>query len=334
MPITKKIFFRYKIINECLINKQKPYPSIEELKEALEKHDIKIEKRAIEGDLEAMRYDKKLGFDAPIAYHRTHRGYYYTDPDYNIEKLPLTRDELEAFEVILESFKRFRGARILSQVEGMFDKLDKVVMRQLKSRKGEAHAPIVDFEQVPFSKGIEHFDRLHKATQKQQPLHIRYHKFEGKVSEHVFHPYLLKEYKFRWYVLGYSETRKGKLVLALDRIENISPAHVTFKPYKGADIQQYFSHTLGVTIKNTGVKEIRLWFSAAQGNYIKTQHLHATQKIVSDKREGLIITLQLIPNYELLQTLLAFGPEVEVLEPASVREEMKDMLTRGLAHYW
>src|SRR5260221_6190317 len=223
----KSPFLRFKIINECLTNKQSPYPTIEELKAAFAKHDIKIEKRAIEGDLEAMRYDKKLGFNAPIAYNRTHSGYHYTHPDYNMDKLPLTRDDVEAFEIILESFQRFRGARILTQVEGMFDKLDKVVMQQLKRRKGETHAPIVDFEQVPFSKGIEHFDRLCKATQKQQPLVIGYRKFGREhVNEHVFHPYLLKEFKFRWYAMGYSETRRCKLVLALDRIENIAPARV------------------------------------------------------------------------------------------------------------
>lgn len=67
--------------------------------------------------------------------------------------------------------------------------------------------------------------------------------------------------------------------------------------------------------------------------FSRRQHLHATQEIVSDTKEGLVLTLKVIPNYELLQTLLSFGPEVEVLEPASVRKEMKDMLARSLALY-
>lgn len=330
----KNPFLRYKIINACLTDKQKPFPSMAELKATLNRHDIIIEKRAIEGDLEAMRHDKRLGYHAPIAYHRTHRGYYYTDPEYNLDKLPLSHEELQAFEVIVDSFKRFRGAKILSHVEGMFDKLDKVVMHQLKSRKADTPYAMVDFESMPHSKGIEHFDRLYKAIQKKQPLHVVYQKFESRqVSTHLFHPYLLKEYKFRWYVLGLSEARKNKVVLALDRIESITTARVVFKPYKGIDIQRYFSHTIGVTIKSSGVKEIRLWCSAPQGNYLKTQPLHITQQVMSDTKDGMIITLQLIPNYELLQTLLAFGPEIKVLEPESLRQEMKDMLARSLALY-
>ena len=216
----------------------------------------------------------------------------------------------------------------------MFDKLDKVVMQQLKTQKASSGQPVVDFEKVPYSHGIEHFDRLYKAITKQQPLRIAYKRFEhDTVSEHIFHPYLLKEYKFRWYLLGYSEKRRSKLVLALDRMENIAPMKTAFNPNKGVDVQKYFDHTIGVTIKDTGVKEVRLWFSAAQGNYIKTQHLHATQKIVSDTKEGLVVTLQLIPNYELLQILLSFGPEVKVLEPNGLQEDVKAMLAKSLALY-
>ena len=104
----------------------------------------------------------------------------------------------------------------------MFDKLDKVVVQQLNKSKKRADYPAVDFDTVPYSKRIEHFDALYEAIIKQLPLSIHYKKFDDdKASDHIFHPYLLKEYKFRWYLLGYSEKRKGKLILALDRIESV-----------------------------------------------------------------------------------------------------------------
>lgn len=105
MPIGKYPYLRYKIINACLTNKRKPYPTLDDIKAALAQQDIIVEKRAIEGDLECMRYDKRLGYNAPIAFSRKHRGYHYTEPDYTIDKIPLSRDEMEAFELIVESFK-------------------------------------------------------------------------------------------------------------------------------------------------------------------------------------------------------------------------------------
>lgn len=310
------------------------YPKLKEIKEAMAKYDIVVGNRAIENDLEAMRYDKRLGYHAPIAYCHVNKGYHYTDPDFALENLPMSAEELESFELLIESFQRFRGAHVLNQVEGIFDKLDKVVKQQFRAKKTTLPYPVVDFEKMPYSKGIEHFDTLYQAIIKQQPLNILYKRFDKDVvKEHVFHPYLLKEYKFRWYVLGYSEKRRGKLILALDRIQDIANKKISFKPYKGIDVQKYFDHTIGVTINPAGVKEIKLWCSVKQGHYFKTQHLHATQEIISDDATGVMLQLQLIPNYELMQTLLSFGPEVKVLEPLSLQQDMKDMIRKSFELY-
>lgn len=329
----KNPYVRYKIINDCLTNRRKPYCTRRDLMEAMKHRDIVVSPRSLDSDIEAMRYDENLGYKAPIEFCRKNRAYHYTDPNYTIEKMPLTDHDIEAFEVLVESFQRFKGAQVLSQVEGMFDKLGKVA-DQLKVKKTKLPYSAVLFERVPFCKGMEHFDVLHQAILKQKPLLIRYKKFDHETAkEHTFHPYLLKEYKFRWYLLGYSEKRRGKLILALDRIEHIASIKIPFKPYKGADVQAYFDHTIGVTINNNGVKDIRLWFSPSQGNYIKTQHLHSTQKVIADTPAGLVVSLQLIPNYELVQTLLSFGPEVKVLEPATLKQELKEKLEKSFKLY-
>jgi predicted DNA-binding transcriptional regulator YafY len=334
MPVNKSTLARFYLINECLTNARKPYWTLEEIMEKAESRDIFVSKRTLESDLQIMRYDDRLNYHAPILYCKKNKGFHYEDRDYSIEKLPLSESDIETFQMMVESFQRFKGADVLQQVEGVFDKLGKVA-KQLNEKKNKLDYTPVVFEQIPYTKGIQHFDNLYQAIVKQQPLLIHYKRFDkDSISEHLFHPYLLKEYKFRWYLLGYSEKRRGKLILALDRIERITPnKKIAFKPYKGIDVQKYFDHTIGVTINPTGVKEIRVWFSVTQGNYLKTQHLHATQKIISDDDTGLIVTFQLIPNYELMQTLLAFGPECKVLEPATLQEQFKDMHRKSMELY-
>ncbi len=333
MPLSKNALTRYQLINECFTNPRKRYWSIEEIIEKAESRDIQMARRTLEQDLHDMRDDARLNYHAPIAYSKKNNGHHYKDANYSIEKLPLSADEIETFELMVESFNRFKGAEVLNQGEGMFDKLGKVA-GQLKHKKTKlGYSPIL-FERIPYNNGMEHFDALYQAIIKQNPLLICYKKFDNaKAKEHTFHPYLLKEYKFRWYLLGYNQKSKNKLLLALDRIESVAAVKIPFIPYKGKEPEKYFDNTIGVTIKDSGVKEIQLWFSHAQGNYIKTQQLHETRQIISDTSDGLIVTLQLIINYELLQTLLAFGPEMKVLEPTSLKEEMRGMLDRILELY-
>jgi len=46
--------------------------------------------------------------------------------DFSIEKLPVGEEEIEMFELMVDSFQCFKSAQVLNHVEGMFDKLAKL----------------------------------------------------------------------------------------------------------------------------------------------------------------------------------------------------------------
>ena len=146
----------------------------------------------------------------------------------------------------------------------------------------------------------------------------------------MFHPYLLKEYKGRFYVLGYSEARSNVIILALDRIESVGDdMAVPYKPNTSLQANEYFKHTLGITIGDGPVEDVILWFTPSLGHYIKTQHLHTTQQVIEDNSEGLVIRLQLIVNYELISLLLSHCPQVSVIQPLSLRNKLDELLVKG-----
>lgn len=321
-------YFRYRLIHTCLSDKQKRYWTLDELQEKLTQEGIVVKKRSLGTDLHTMRYDELLGYHAPIAFCRKKRGYYYTDPDYSIEKIPLNAKDHRALVFAINTLKKFKDVPLVHQFEGVVEKLGKVA-DQLPRRNDQ----VLSFEAVPVQKGMAHFDTLMNAILDKQPLRIDYKKFMAEADVHTFHPYFLKEYKYRWYVLGYSDARSYHLTLGLDRIEGISHAHVKYKENTKLRPDEYFQHTIGVTLGKGRPEEIQLHFTTAQGHYIKTQYLHHTQEIIKDDDDGLIITLKLIPNYELLQLLLSFGPEVEVLKPLTLRKQMAEMVERMMKRY-
>jgi hypothetical protein len=63
---------------------------------------------------------------------------------------------------MVESIQRFKGAQVLHQTRGMFDKLRKVVGQLKETKKKLPYSPIL-FERIPYSKGIEYFDILYQA---------------------------------------------------------------------------------------------------------------------------------------------------------------------------
>jgi predicted DNA-binding transcriptional regulator YafY len=180
---------------------------------------------------------------------------------------------------------------------------------------------------------MEHYDTIVNAILDKQPLRLVYKKFNADVDVHTYHPYFLKEYKGRWYLLGYSEHIHFHPTLGLDRIESISPASVAFKENTKLNPNTYFNNTIGITLGKGNPEEVLLHFTPVQANYIKTQFLHHTQEVVQDDGNGLIVKMKLIPNYELLQLLLSFGAEVEVLEPATLREQITTTIRKMTERY-
>jgi predicted DNA-binding transcriptional regulator YafY len=140
----------------------------------------------------------------------------------------------------------------------------------------------------------------------------------------------MKEFRNRWYVLGYSEARHFIITLALDRIIKLKEANTAFKENKKLKPKEYFKHTLGITLGKGPVEDIELWFSPTMAPYIKTQHLHHTQKTIHEDKHGLTINLKLIPNPELLQLLLSYCGNVKVLAPVSLKEKYREDISKGM----
>ena len=110
MPKNKEALIRYRVINRCLLDKT--YVTRRELKEACEKAlDIyPIGERTIDADINAMRHDNRLGYMAPIKMDRRRGVYYYEDPAYSIDNIPLNEDELESIVFASKLLEQFKGS--------------------------------------------------------------------------------------------------------------------------------------------------------------------------------------------------------------------------------
>jgi predicted DNA-binding transcriptional regulator YafY len=327
MPIAKNPYLRYRILNSCFTNRQKHHWTFAELIEQLAKHDIVVDRRTVERDFEAMRHDERLAYHAPIRYDKKEKAFHYADAAFSIDAVPLTPDDLEALTLATNILHQYKNVKLVQQFDGVVDKLNKAVahLRQPQNNK------LIAFEHAPYYKGREFFDVVLKAITEQRPLCITYRKFRGTQNdEHVLHPYFLKEYHGRWYVLGYGETRQNIITLGLDRFVAVKPAAVFFKENKTLKPKQYFEHTLGITLGPGPVEDIELWFSPLLAPYLKTQHLHHTQKTVREDENGLVISLKLIPNPELTQLILSYGADVKVLKPLTLQEHIKKVWVKAV----
>ena len=333
MPRNKNALIRYRIINRLLRNRK--YVSPEEMMEACrEVLDKDISKRTLDNDLSAMRYDRGLGYDAPIRYDYDRKAYYYEDPDYSIDRLPLNDEELSSLSAASVMLEQFEDIELFSEVRGAIEKIVST-MKIRGTRKDNMEIDFIEFEKIPVVRGREHLPKLIDAIDHKRVVEIEYQKFGSQYAMQYFvHPYLLKEYRGRWYLIGYNEYWDEVRVYGLDRINGIVAKHRKKYRESGISPKEYFENVIGITaFEDTDPVKIKLRFSPHQANYLMTQPLHPSQELEEKTKDHVDFSLTVKPNFELISSILGWGSDVEVLEPASLRDRVKNILRETLKKY-
>jgi predicted DNA-binding transcriptional regulator YafY len=330
MPINKNAFIRYKILDKCFSDKYHKY-FIEDLMEKvnaqLTNAGIKsISKKQIYDDIKFMKSSE--GWEAPIkSYQDGKRKYLRYEFDFSIIETPITEMEVEQLETLITSLSRFQGIPMYSWIEELLTNL-----RYRFGLRG-VEANFIGFEQNRDMKGLRFLSTLTNCVIKRQPILIDYHPFNKEVVKWTIHPYYLKQYNNRWYLLGYNSEFEDLSIVPLDRIENIEYSDTAFKRNMRFDFDAYFRDILGISIeKDKKIEHIRLKFSPQRLPYVISKPIHHSQ-IVENESEG-IISLNLIPNKELISELIWFRDDVEILSPESLREEIKEIIAKMYQKYF
>lgn len=290
-------------------------------------------KSTIQKDLYDMRYDEGLGFLAPISFNKAKGGYFYTDSNYTIASIPLTEGDISAISFAASVLSQFSGLGPLKQYSEAIQKiLDAVQIQHVMGDRAEREW--VQVEKAPFVKGTEWLGPIMEALRDKKAIDITYKSFDTEnLNEYIIHPYLLKEYRNRWYLVGNDNARNLIRTFGLDRITNVALSELVYKQNTSFDPTVYFEHSIGITVSDMKPHIIELSFTPMQGKYLKTQPLHSSQKILADTEQEFKISINVLISYELITLILSYGADVKVVSPNDLKEKIAGLHKESAALY-
>lgn len=329
MATNKQATIRYHALDRCFSNSGRKF-FIEDLIEACNEAIYQstgstngVQRRQVFKDVIFMESEE--GWAIPLEKRKEGRRVYYryADPSFSIRGQGVNQAEVEQISETLAILSRFRGLQD-------FAWLDEIRVRLEDTFQADTSATtIVSFEENPYLKGINYLADLFQAVSRRQPLLVTYQGFNQPAAEtFTFHPWYLKQYNSRWFVLGHNERYAALSTLAIDRIRELSPTPSSYIPNTEFDFDEYFEDVIGVTINlEKPVEIILLKISPSLWPYIRSKPIHGSQKTKDISDSGTIIELQLRVNYELTSLLFSFMEGVEVLAPGELREEVARRLS-------
>ena len=351
MPANKNALTRYYILDSLLANRHHNYSSkelcqivnekLEELKtsEELKKKEAAVSLRTIQDDLHYLEFGPFLAeiehyqIDVPSQKNpyktvkkTCHR---YADPSYSIFKKDMTEDEKYLLAEALSLLGQFDGLPNLEGLEALRKSLNVKTDRQ-----------IISFTKNPLENSTL-LGELFTAISQRQVVELHYHRFDTPDEERTvtLHPYLLKEYNRRWYLIAAAEENGKLLNFALDRIDKVVPlpSH-KYVPYDG-DLNERFEDIVGVTLnEGKDLQTIVFWVSNRSKDYVATKPIHESQRNIRGEREkelhekyptlceGRFFSIDCIENYELIRELTSFGKDLIVLSPQNIVEQVQQRI--------
>ena len=327
MPTNKNALVRYKYLDDLLSDRHHYY-DIHDLTELCnekltEAGYPEVTQRCIEKDLNFLEY---APFYADI--DRTKKSgkncIRYAKPSFSIFSQEISDEERHLLHEVLSTLGQFEG---LNHFEWL--KKFTIGLGFDYSRK------IISFSTNPFLRNTNLLGTLFDAISNQQVIRLLYHKFhDTEVRSVILHPYQLKQYNNRWYILGSPDDNDDIILnFALDRINEVEP--MPEKKYRECkeDISLHFEDIVGVTLyTDKQLERIVFWVSDNEFPYIDTKPIHSTQKRVQKEEEsklknkypnlenGHFLQIECICNYELIRELSSFFGELIVLSPQSLQD--------------
>ena len=338
MPIGKNASYRYRLIDQALRNTGRTWTYDELLSFVCDKleeeFDVNLNNnktralspRQLADDIRIMRKDPPEGFGAPIV--RKEGQIFYEDPKFSINDNPLINSDIESLQEILRLIKPFQSLPHLHELETIIGK----VQGTISQNKGDQ---IIELDHNPNVKGLQLLESLYPLIRDEKMLLIRYKPFNWQEDiEYKIHPFLIKEYNNRWFLIGWQPDNEKYIVLGLDRIIQFNNISGSIDKGKKSELINLQKNIIGVSFSEGALSVgIKLWVSPAQIPYILTKPLHTSQNLIDESSEGSVISLELVPNFELEQLILSFGERVKVLEPESLKERIARRLKMALESY-
>ena len=335
MSVNKLALIRYKTIDGCLKNRHRKWTLdglIEKVADVLyEREGISsgVSKRTIQADIQLMR-SNKLGYNAPIII-RDRKYYTYSEPGYSITNAPINETDVEKMKEIVGVLKQFNGFSYFEEMSGMIARLENNLYKST-----HAGRTCIQFEDNSRLKGLEHIAPLYQAILQKKSLLIEYKSFRAvKSSQGIYYPYLLKEYRNRWFLISRKKRGTSLCIMALDRIIEFQELpKEPFADYEGISFEKYFSDLIGVTkTEKDRAHKVVLFVNKENAPYVLTKPLHPSQTLLKHDDTGIIIRIDVVLNFELEREILGFGEYIKVLAPRLLMGKIRKRLENSRALY-
>lgn len=295
--------------------------------------ELEVSRATLKRDLAHLR-DR---LNAPIVFDRDAGGYRYdkhaVGPRFQLPGLWFSADEILALLTMHQMLEGLDAGGLLGpHVKPLTDRL----VRALGSEEAPAREVLRRVKLLPAQQrrvALKWFELVGKALMTRRRLQIDYYtRQRDERSRREISPQRLVHYRGNWYLDAWCHKSEGVRMFALDSIESARLLDAKAKEVSLKQVDEETARGYGI-YRGTRLDWATLVFSAEAARWVRAEVWHERQqgRALPDGRYELRVPYA--DSRELEMDILRHGENVEVVEPASLRETIARRLARASAQY-
>ncbi|HEX05378.1 MAG TPA: WYL domain-containing protein [Bacteroidetes bacterium] len=290
-------------------------------------------KRAIDRTLKAIE-NSNIPLEISKGPHNTfhytlRRGFDYTPQ-------LLDPDEVIAAMLLAPFASTFAGSRIGDDLQGLFDKIRHLVPKDSVAMSSGFQGPqdVIHIHNTGSPNpelSADILRLLFSAILERREIIVEYQSRADHVSLFRAQPYSLLLHRGAMYSVVFVPKHKNFIYLALHRIQKLNMAETIFNRDPEFNLKAVLADNFGLWHEDP--VDVRIRFNATVANTIRERTWHSSQTITELEEGRIELTMHVGPTEELIAWILRWGTHAKLLEPVSLRAELRDRLMEMLSAY-
>ncbi|HVO13341.1 MAG TPA: WYL domain-containing protein [Vicinamibacteria bacterium] len=179
-----------------------------------------------------------------------------------------------------------------------------------------------------YSKKQDVIGGLIDATLHQRQAQIAYYSFNSRRTKgYTVDPYRLVYYRGGLYLYARAHEYGEVRTFAVERIQKIEVLDQGFEMPADFSPSEYARSAFGIF--GGKPQTVELLFAAEMAGYIRERNWHESQRLEDTPDGGVRLTMEVTPGFELKAWIKGFLPQVTVVRPAGLRDEIARELAQS-----
>lgn len=241
------------------------------------------------------------------------------------------RQELEALFVLNQVIEQLSPGSLKAQLQPLENKIHKLLQNEISGYNLGQFVRLIEIADRTVDNAV--FQAITQALSEQKQLQISFWNRETDTNrQRKISPLQLVRYKDNWKVDAWCHQKNALRTFSLEAIQQIELINQPLYKVEKQKIKQHFESSYGIFAGKADQQAI-IKFSPYISRWVQYEQWHPEQIGQWDIDGSYQLQIPYYKDQELLQDIIKYADQAEILAPAELREKAKKLLKNAIKKY-